>query len=253
LFVFKGLLAQATEGGNVIMKDPQSVTPIRKQLAKIVENSLVRNDNRLVQYRGLLEPEPACFVAGTLAHTKEGLKPIEQIKMGDYVLSKPDSGVGEQAYKRVTKTLVREAQDVWLVQYVSYDTNGEAIIRALVVTGNHPFWENRDQKWTPVSDLQAYACFVGLNNDDVYFFRALKILETDIPDVGCAIADNNGCEGPTVDLRNGKVYVNQPHEDGGVDFGNWIKRPVYNLEVEVFHTYYVGEDGIWVHNACPQI
>ena len=26
------------------------------------------------------------------------------------------------------------------------------------------------------------------------------------------------------------------------------KTTVYNLEVEDFHTYYVGTDGIWVHN-----
>ncbi len=28
----------------------------------------------------------------------------------------------------------------------------------------------------------------------------------------------------------------------------YFKLPVYNLEVEDFHTYYVGEHGIWVHN-----
>lgn len=29
-----------------------------------------------------------------------------------------------------------------------------------------------------------------------------------------------------------------------------FKLPVYNLEVEDFHTYYAGELGVWVHNAC---
>ena len=26
--------------------------------------------------------------------------------------------------------------------------------------------------------------------------------------------------------------------------------PTYNFEVEGFHTYFVGESGVWVHNAC---
>ena len=29
-----------------------------------------------------------------------------------------------------------------------------------------------------------------------------------------------------------------------------FKLPVYSLEVEDFHTYYVGELGVWVHNEC---
>jgi hypothetical protein len=29
----------------------------------------------------------------------------------------------------------------------------------------------------------------------------------------------------------------------------YLHLPVYNLEVEDFHTYYVGEHGIWVHNT----
>jgi hypothetical protein len=44
-----------------------------------------------------------CFVAGTPVHTKEGLRPIEQIKVGDYVLSKPEDGKGKTAYKPVVK------------------------------------------------------------------------------------------------------------------------------------------------------
>jgi Hint domain-containing protein len=35
--------------------------------------------------------EPACFAAGTLVHTREGLKAIEQIQVGDWVLSKHES------------------------------------------------------------------------------------------------------------------------------------------------------------------
>ena len=35
-----------------------------------------------------------CFAAGTLVHTINGLVPIEQIKVGDLVLSKPEDGGG---------------------------------------------------------------------------------------------------------------------------------------------------------------
>lgn len=35
---------------------------------------------------------------------------------------------------------------------------------------------------------------------------------------------------------------------------NYLKARVYNFEVEDFHTYYVGEMGVWVHNAnCPEM
>ncbi|HNE92343.1 MAG TPA: Hint domain-containing protein, partial [Agitococcus sp.] len=44
------------------------------------------------------------FVAGTLVHTDKGLVPIEQLQVGDMVLSKHESGQGEKAYKRVIST-----------------------------------------------------------------------------------------------------------------------------------------------------
>ena len=44
------------------------------------------------------------MVAGTLVHTDKGLVPIEQLKVGDMVLSKDESNTGEQAYKRVVST-----------------------------------------------------------------------------------------------------------------------------------------------------
>ena len=48
----------------------------------------------------------ACFVKGTLVHTKEGLASLEKLKIGDWVLSKSENGDGERAYKRVVNTFV---------------------------------------------------------------------------------------------------------------------------------------------------
>ena len=37
-----------------------------------------------------------------------------------------------------------------------------------------------------------------------------------------------------------------------VSSGTWTghTKTVYNLEVGQFHTYFVGDDGVWVHNIC---
>lgn len=51
------------------------------------------------------------FVAGTPVWTERGLVPIEQIKVGDKVLSKCDS-TGEVAYKPVVRTFVTEDQEI---------------------------------------------------------------------------------------------------------------------------------------------
>ena len=58
----------------------------------------------LPEARFAFEATPNCFAKGTLVHTKEGLVPIEKLKVGDWVLSKPEDGTGEVAYKRVTHT-----------------------------------------------------------------------------------------------------------------------------------------------------
>ena len=82
-----------------------------------------------------------CFVAGTLVHTNEGLRPIEQIKVGDYVLSKPESGTGELSYKRVSRTFAYDDKEVFFVSwnYLNPATN-RYDSEFVVVTGEHPFF-----------------------------------------------------------------------------------------------------------------
>lgn len=55
-----------------------------------------------------------CFAAGTLVNAVSGLVPIEEIKVGDLVLSQPEQG-GERSYKRVTKTFTHDFQQVMLL------------------------------------------------------------------------------------------------------------------------------------------
>lgn len=68
-----------------------------------------------------------CFVAGTLVHTRDGLRPIEQIQVGDYVLSKPEDGNGETAYKRVVNTFEFADKEAWFVSWQEFHWLGDRV------------------------------------------------------------------------------------------------------------------------------
>ncbi|WP_256873722.1 polymorphic toxin-type HINT domain-containing protein [Paenibacillus kribbensis] len=134
-----------------------------------------------------------CFTAGTKVQTDEGEKNIEDIMVGDRVLSK-DETTGEVAYKEVTTTFNHETNEIYRI-YV-----GDQTIEA---TYNHPFWVD-GKGWTFVKDLQIGDLLVQ--------------------------TDGNSLEIHSIEKLQKRVMV-------------------YNITVDDFHTYYVSDIGIWVHNA----
>jgi hypothetical protein len=88
----------------------------------------------------------ACFVAGTLVHTRDGLKPIEEIKVGDCVLSKPESGEGELSYHPVTQTFEHDDKEIYCLELsvLKEQPSGEKKpardYDCIAVTGAHPIW-----------------------------------------------------------------------------------------------------------------
>ncbi|MBV8658658.1 MAG: Ig-like domain-containing protein, partial [Burkholderiales bacterium] len=81
----------------------------------------------------------SCFPAGTGVWTDKGLVPIEEIKVGDMVLSKSEV-TGEQAYRPVTQTFVRHDREIWFFYYAVQNTDG-------VYTGGtgcEPFFATRE-------------------------------------------------------------------------------------------------------------
>ena len=137
-----------------------------------------------------------CFVAGTLVITEDGQKPIEEIEVGDKVLSE-DETTGEVAVKTVTETYVNETDEL-----IHIGVNGETIS----ATPTHPFYVDK-LGWTLARSLRAGDILV-LSNGELVTVEWVQheILESPIK--------------------------------------------VYNFEVEDFHTYFVGENGIFVHNGC---
>ena len=65
---------------------------------------------------------------------------IEDIKVGDMVLSKHESGEGERGYKRVTKTLVHEDREVLLITVGGMQHSGQRYCTAILVTPEYPIW-----------------------------------------------------------------------------------------------------------------
>ena len=137
-----------------------------------------------------------CFVAGTLVTTEDGQEPIEEIEVGDKVLSENEL-TGEVAVKTVTETYINETDEL-----IHIGVNGETIS----ATPTHPFYVDK-LGWTLARSLRA---------------------------------------GDVLVLSNGELVTVE-----------WVQHEilespikVYNFEVEDFHTYFVGECGVLVHNEC---
>ena len=137
-----------------------------------------------------------CFVAGTLVITEDGQKPIEEIEVGERVLSENEL-TGEVAIKTVTETYVNETDEL-----IHIGVNGETIS----ATPTHPFYVDK-LGWTLARSLRA---------------------------------------GDVLVLSNGELVTVE-----------WVQHEilespikVYNFEVQDFHTYFVGENGVFVHNGC---
>ena len=137
-----------------------------------------------------------CFVAGTLVTTEDGQEPIEEIEVGDKVLSENEL-TGEVAVKTVTETYINETDEL-----IHIGVNGETIS----ATPTHPFYVDK-LGWTLARSLRA---------------------------------------GDVLVLSNGELVTVE-----------WVQHEilespikVYNFEVQDFHTYFVGENGVFVHNGC---
>jgi hypothetical protein len=251
------------------------------------------------------EPDiPGGFVAGTLVHTKHGLRPIEQIKVGAWVLSKPDSGNGEPSYKRVTSTFEYDEREVWFINYRPVEiASGDLALEKMgseeymVVTSGNPIWVSavRDfrkyevleevSEWARADSLLEYLVngrrpFFEIQDGRlaaVDFASPVVLLATPATDQGAVVIlpglyETGTPSGTSIDFSQG--FPRTPKYHGRVDLVEFLEvardesiigtdrtsiayltdgclpllRKVYNIEVEVNHTFFVGNSGVCVHN-----
>ncbi|GHT91181.1 hypothetical protein AGMMS49545_06550 [Betaproteobacteria bacterium] len=193
-----------------------------------------------------------CFIKGTRVHTKEGLRRIEEIKVGDWVLSSPEDGSGKPEYKRVVKTVVHKNKTIRNV--TCYNRDGER--ENITATGNHPFWVE-GTGWTRADRLK---------EGDVVRFADGGLSKVDsqfpvyrFPEEKLGIGWRQVSEPPLANPAIGYLfdyanYAPADYSSGELDWeemdeDNLLEVTVYNLEVEDFHTYYVSHMGVWVHNT----
>lgn len=206
--------------------------------------------------------EMGCFPAGTRVWTDNGLVPIEQIQVGDLVLSRPENGQGEQAYKRVAKAFSYEDKTLRRIVY-EMDEGRRSIV---YVTGNHPFWVVEEEVdyldddlparrsvigWTAAEDLQRWDHLVQLADGSyARVVENLPVYRTKVPGQGWCPYSEGWSEGCVHDFLTGETLANHVLEDQEITWGDdpYLKVRVYNIEVEDFHTYYVAR-GVWVHGA----
>lgn len=100
----------------------------------------------------------ACFVAGTLIETIDGLKAIETIEQGDLVWSRHEETL-EYGYRPVVDTVSFDDKEIY--EIVVRDNHGK--IETYQTTEEHPFWVV-DTGWLPASLLQTGMTLV--NRDD---------------------------------------------------------------------------------------
>lgn len=152
-------------------------------------------------------PNHTGFVAGTLVHTDQGLVPIDQINVGDLVLSKPESG--DVAYTRVLKTFKSpEKHPIMRVAYrkllrVEPENVREFLPHAkekdwsddlyIYCTVNHPFW-TKESGWVNAEDLfsddrtsDVDYILIDCRGADLFAVSqityATPLIETTVPDI----------------------------------------------------------------------
>lgn len=201
--------------------------------------------------------DKSCFGAGTLIHTKNGLVPIEEISVGDLVLSQSENK-GPLSYKPVTNTFVYYNVDVHLIEFTSRVEFDRAMsLRTMlspeatnwiVVTGSHPFFV-KDRGWVEARNLgSASEIELSDGNYALSTFNAPIYYSGRSPQTGFAPLDYQWTDGGYLaHFWPGPLKIGHIH--GSPKSGAQLPcmpRTVYNLEVQDNHTYYVGAMGMLV-------
>ena len=111
-----------------------------------------------------------CFIAGTLVHCEDGLKKIEEVQIGDKVLSYNEE-TGEQEYKKVVRLFRNESKD-----WIGITVNSTEIVSTL----GHKYYLPKTKQWVSAKDLKADDT-VLLSNGQYAKVQSIRQIHYDAP------------------------------------------------------------------------
>lgn len=207
-------------------------------------------------------PSYACdcgFGVGTLVWTDKGQVPIEQLKVGDMVLSQ-DEATGERAYKSIARTFVHHNQPICRLHYQTADDDQ----RQVYITANHPIWVFDERKnkgsWVEAGAMDQFDELVlssGVSTFAIGWSEAYRWTQKPIEgwskDFWLFDTWNNKSFTP---LMAEGYHLDDDRQipliDGYLEGDSAEQIPyttdVHNIEVADFHTYFVDDLGLWVRD-----
>jgi hypothetical protein len=138
---------------------------------------------------------------------------------------------------------------------------GNSRYQDIIVTPEHPIWV-QGKGWKAASKIKPTFPVTKLElvaDENPKVAANLRLFVTDQPDVAwspcSSVASDLGSKGSKINIRTlepvetgvfvGIEYVENYHR---AKSEHLFRTTVFNIEVEDFHTYYVGKAGVWVHN-----
>jgi intein/homing endonuclease len=227
------------------------------------------------------------FPAGTRIVTDKGLVPIQDIKVGDMVLSKPESGEGNPYYKPVVHIVSYDDKEIWELNYFEIKANTEVSklhkgkllqlsrkgkMSSIIATPNHPFWVN-GIGWTRLDKLQNGQLIpTHDSNINALVLMVAPLRKTIMPQVAGSYHPSNVLEADRkgFDIANVECFDLFKYDEFGlcdvlgknnspspvnVDgqevhvLDEVFNQKVYNFEVADYHTFFIFKEGLWVHNT----
>lgn len=196
------------------------------------------------------------FIKGVRVFTQEGKQPIETLKPGDMVLSKPEDDSGPIEYVRVINVIQQEPQPIYHISINPAGWKFPAPTHALIAAWNQRIWV-AGKGWVDVENLKREQAILQGNGELAEFGGKNSIYRTGKAGIGWTPSTKSlNNRGTVFDYANyqlasaedQKQFVYLPDEVLKSD-DHLLRVAVFTLKLERFHTFFVGgQFGYWAHS-----